>query len=32
MEQDGDMDILALNIHLPDTEHLPEAYHQASKQ
>ncbi|MGR6035367.1 MAG: cell division topological specificity factor MinE [Candidatus Nitrosoglobus sp.] len=32
MEQDGDMDILALNIHLPDAEHFPEAYHQASKQ
>jgi cell division topological specificity factor len=31
MEQEGDMDILALNIHLPDAEHFPEAY-QSSKQ
>lgn len=24
MEQEGDMDILALNIHLPDTNHLSD--------
>ncbi|QBQ53812.1 cell division topological specificity factor MinE [Nitrosococcus wardiae] len=31
MEQEGDMDVLALNIHLPDTPHLPET-HCSSKQ
>jgi cell division topological specificity factor len=36
MEQEGDMDILALNIHLPDAEHSPGAHppeaHQSSQQ
>lgn len=31
MEQEGDMDVLALNIHLPDTEQLSET-HSSSKQ
>jgi len=31
MEQEGDMDVLALNIHLPDAEQLSETY-PSSKQ
>lgn len=28
MEHEGDMDVLALNIHLPEEERLPPIHHQ----